>query len=416
MSKKIYIDMDGTLCRFHDTEHQYIEAMWIQGFYNNLKPFENFLNGLSLCIDRNPDEEFYILSAVLDTEPPFAEREKREWLHRYLPQLTDEQMIFTPAGADKSKFIGEINSDCCLIDDYNKNLNEWQRSGGTAIKFINDINNRGLGAYGGEKGNLWSGLSIEHNQSSMDICLQIEQYSQIIRYGEKASARYGFEGDVLPWVFSDNIIPYFELRSSMDYEEIKQLSINGEIFEKYLTEQSCSSDLFNQIKVKEYMNSYQADKALISCLEKCYSTCRINEISAEKINAWVIASIKLDNMWRTYPVTPTNVQMYITLMIDRDKQLEQLAKSIDDCSVKLKKYERALFLPSNKDVIDNFLFNGEKVQHIKSECEILKNKLEDMKSDWLSIAKYDYPNLAYGNNHCRYSSYSKRNTFLIQPK
>ena len=54
MSKKIYIDMDGTLCRFHDTEHQYIEAMWIQGFYNNLKPFENFLNGLSLCIDRSP--------------------------------------------------------------------------------------------------------------------------------------------------------------------------------------------------------------------------------------------------------------------------------------------------------------------------------------------------------------------------
>lgn len=416
MPKKIYIDMDGTLCRFHDTKHQYIEAMWTQGFYNNLQPFENFLNGLSLCIDRNPDTEFYVLSAVLDTEPPFAESEKREWLHRYLPQLTDEHMIFTPAGTDKSEFIGEINSDCCLIDDYNKNLNEWQRAGGTAIKFINDINNRGLGAYGGEKGNLWSGLSIEHNQSSMDICLQIEKYSQIARYGEKASARYGFEGDVLPWDFSDNILPYFKLRFDMDYNEIRQLSKDGETFEKYLTGKSHSSDLFNQIKIKEYMNVHQADKALISCLEKCYSACRINEISAEKINAWIVASIKSDNMWRTYPVTPANVQMYITLMIDRDKQLEQLAKAIDNCSIKLKKYERALFLPSSKDAIDDFLFNGEKKRHIKSECDVLNNKLENLKSEWLNIAKYDYPNLAYGNKYCRYSSYSKCNKFSIQPK
>lgn len=82
---KVYVDMDGTLCRFHDTEHKYIEAMWERGFYRSLKPFEEFLNGLSICIDRNPDTEFYILSAVLDTEPPFIEDEKREWLHRYLP-------------------------------------------------------------------------------------------------------------------------------------------------------------------------------------------------------------------------------------------------------------------------------------------------------------------------------------------
>ena len=81
MAKRIYIDMDGTLCRFHDAEHKYIEQMWEKGFYINLQPFEEFVKAVSLCIDRNADTEFFILSAVLDTEPPFAEAEKRECLH-----------------------------------------------------------------------------------------------------------------------------------------------------------------------------------------------------------------------------------------------------------------------------------------------------------------------------------------------
>ena len=142
MSKKVYVDMDGTLCRFHNADHRYIEAMWQRGFYESLQPFEEFLQGLSVCIDRNPDAEFYILSAVLETEPPFIAREKREWLHRHLPQLPDDHMLFVPAGEDKSAYIGGITADCTLIDDYNKNLNEWRTAGGNAVKFVNDVNDR----------------------------------------------------------------------------------------------------------------------------------------------------------------------------------------------------------------------------------------------------------------------------------
>lgn len=171
--------MDGTLCRFHDTEHNYIERMWEQGFYLNLKPFEELVKAVSLCIRRNPDTDFYILSAVLETEPPFAADEKRKWLHKYLPQISDDKMIFIPAGADKAQFIDQIDESCYLIDDYNKNLREWQSSGGTAIKFINDINNRGLGAYGGEKGGLWDGRKIKYNGYPIELCMQIEHYTGI---------------------------------------------------------------------------------------------------------------------------------------------------------------------------------------------------------------------------------------------
>ena len=176
MSKMLFIDMDGTLCRFHDSEHKYIEAMWTPGFYIGLKPFDNLVSAISQLIKRNPDTQVYILSAVLDTEPPFAEAEKREWNHKYLPQIPNQNLIFVPAGADKSQYIGEINADCVLIDDYNKNLRQWERAGGVSIKFINDINNRGLGAYGGEKGGLWDGRSVNHDVYPIELCKQIERH------------------------------------------------------------------------------------------------------------------------------------------------------------------------------------------------------------------------------------------------
>lgn len=407
MSKKIYVDMDGTLCRFHDTEHKYIEAMWTQEFYINLKPFEEFLNGLSVCIDRNPDTEFYILSAILDTEPPFAEAEKREWIHRHLPQLDDDHMIFTPAGRDKSEYIGEINADCVLIDDYNKNLNEWRSAGGSSVKFINDINNRGLGAYGGEKGELWSGMSIYYNQSSMDICLQIEDCAGIIRSGERANARYGFEGDVLPWDFSENIIPYFDMRTESDREKLKQLSVRGETFDSYSAAEPVSADIFKNPNVQEYMKKHNADKALILCLEECYNSCRLNGINTEKISSWVTASIQKENAWRTYPVTPSNVQMYITAMTERDKKLSSLFQNIEVVSIQLKKYERQLFLPSEKDVADNYLLNGRKVQRMETICAQLRKSLNLLKDEWKQTAKADYPNLAYGSSERRYTGYAK---------
>lgn len=402
--------MDGTLCRFHDTEHRYIEAMWTQGFYRDLKPFEEFLNGLSVCMERNKDAEFFILSAMLDTEPPFVEGEKREWLHTYLPQLKDEQMIFIPAGHDKSEYVGEIGADCCLIDDYNKNLNEWQNAGGTAVKFINDVNNRGLGAYGGEKGKLWGGPSIRYDQSSMDICLQIEQLCGIERQGEKATARYGFEGDVLPWDFAATIVPYFELRAQHDYDLIAESQRRGNTFTEYGESKSQAARLTDRIY--SYMQrEYNADKALVNCLEQCYIGCRVHNISADRISGWVAASVKRDNMWRTYPVTPSNVQMYITLMLNRDERLAQLNRGITEAGRKLMSCESALFMPNQSDIVKSFLTDGERDKYLNKERADLRNKLGDMKAEWQNLAKAEYPKLAFGNAERSYSSYTKNHPY-----
>lgn len=405
--KRIYIDMDGTLCRFHDAEHRYIEAMWQQGFYESLLPFQEFLQGLSVCIDRNPNTEFFILSAVLDTEPPFVAAEKREWLHRHLPQLPDNHMLFIPAGEDKSAHIpGGIGADDTLIDDYNKNLAEWRAAGGNAVKFVNDVNDRGLGAYGGEKGSLWDGERLRYDQSSMELCLQIEALAGIERTGEKAYAMYGFEGDVLPGDFAAEILPFFAMRQTLDQELVRQKAAAGETFDRFLQDKT-GADVLSHPAVQEYCSARNVDDAMLRCLEELYTGCRLNGIGAERASAWVTASIRRDNAWRTYPVTPSNVRMYITSMLERDRKLAQLARGIESCSVTLKAVERKLFLPGPKEAADDYLLHGRLLEHLESTSAESRARLDALQREWKETAKADYPSIAYGNGVRRYSAYSK---------
>lgn len=177
MSKKkaLYIDIDGTLARFHDADKMFIEAMWTQGFYVGLKPFENLVEAVRLFKEQNPDVEVFTLSAVLDTDPPFVVGEKNEWLDRYLPVIDNEHRIFTRAGEDKSSYIDMEAYECTLLDDYNKNLYEFEAAGGHAIKFHNDVNHRGLGEFGGSKGNLWAGDIVHHYDLPEKICMDLEE-------------------------------------------------------------------------------------------------------------------------------------------------------------------------------------------------------------------------------------------------
>ena len=77
MSTKLFIDMDGTTCRFHD-EVQYLERMFEEGFFRNLKPFDEAVLGLKRFSEQNPDVEIYILSTTINGEPPYCKAEKNE--------------------------------------------------------------------------------------------------------------------------------------------------------------------------------------------------------------------------------------------------------------------------------------------------------------------------------------------------
>lgn len=173
MKKRLFIDIDGTLAQFHDVEKTFIEAMWTQGFYIGLKPFENLVNGIKLFVEENPGVDVYVLSAYLDTDPPFVVTEKNEWLDIHLPEIPKERRIFTRAGDNKADYIGKIGPGDYLLDDYNKNLHEFAAAGGHSIKFRNDVNHRGKGAYGGETGPLWGGSIISYDNTPHSIAYDL---------------------------------------------------------------------------------------------------------------------------------------------------------------------------------------------------------------------------------------------------
>ena len=173
--KALYVDIDGTLARFHDADKMFIEAMWTSGFYLYLKPFENLVEAVRMFARKHPEVEVFALSAVLDTDPPFVVGEKNAWLNHYVPEIEENHRIFSKAGDDKSKYIDMERYDCFLLDDYNKNLYEFEAAGGHSIKFHNDVNHRGLGEFGGSKGNLWTGDLVHHYDSPEKICRDLEE-------------------------------------------------------------------------------------------------------------------------------------------------------------------------------------------------------------------------------------------------
>lgn len=169
---RIFVDMDGTLARFHD-ENLYLERMFEKGFFRDLKPFENAVSAIKELVKDNTSEIF-ILSATVNS---CSLEEKQEWLDRYLPEIDKEHRIFTSLNVPKSEAIGHRLTDKdILIDDYNKNLLEWQKAGGTSVKAKNNINHKGL------HGELWKGDLIYITDTAESI---VERMTKIIVSREK---------------------------------------------------------------------------------------------------------------------------------------------------------------------------------------------------------------------------------------
>ncbi len=170
---RLFVDMDGTLARFHD-EVQYLERMFEKGFFLDLKPFDEAVRAINdLAENENDDYEVFVLSAAIDGEPPYCRDEKHQWLDEHCPGIDREHRIFTKTGVPKSEYIpGGISESDILWDDYNKNLEEWQQAGGTAVKCHNNINHKGL------IGPLWQGELVSNTIPAAEI---EDRLSDIIR-------------------------------------------------------------------------------------------------------------------------------------------------------------------------------------------------------------------------------------------
>lgn len=156
---RLFIDMDGTLARFHD-EAQYLERMYENGFFQNLKPFENAVEGIKLFIKQNPETEVFILSSEINDQ---CLLEKRAWLREYLPEIDIDHQIMAGIDRSKASYVRDFSQNDVLWDDYNDALEQWSKKGGISVKCKNNINHRGL------NGTLWSGSLVDNSKSPVEI-------------------------------------------------------------------------------------------------------------------------------------------------------------------------------------------------------------------------------------------------------
>lgn len=158
MRKRLYVDLDGTVARFHD-EPNYLSKMYNKGFFINLKPFENVVEGIRYFIKQNPSFEVSVLSTVVSGY--YCQEEKLMWVQRYLPEI--HSVILVPEGKSKDEFVCDLTCNDILLDDYNVNLLHWKKAGGKAVKLVNNINNMG------RIGRKWQGDTVSYNDSPNDI-------------------------------------------------------------------------------------------------------------------------------------------------------------------------------------------------------------------------------------------------------
>lgn len=169
---RLFLDMDGTLAKFHD-EANYLERMYEEDFFYNLAPFENMVKAAKLFMEQHPDIPVFVISSCV--ESPFCVGDKNRWLDENL-NIPPENRIFPPMGASKADFIpGGVTKDDYLLDDYNRGLNQFMYDGGSAIKCHNNINQKGLGAHGGSAGNLWVGSMVHVDDKPEMIAAEIAQ-------------------------------------------------------------------------------------------------------------------------------------------------------------------------------------------------------------------------------------------------
>lgn len=148
--------MDGTLAKFYENAFC-VRDHETEGFFRNLLPYDNMVEAFKQ-LWRRDDIRAYILSSVGSTQ---GEEEKEAWILKHFRETQPIGCFFCRPGQSKAEYIrsfyNELTPDDILLDDYSKNLVEWEKAGGTGIKVLNDLNGRG-----------WNGTNFDGASISVD--------------------------------------------------------------------------------------------------------------------------------------------------------------------------------------------------------------------------------------------------------
>lgn len=132
----LFLDLDGTLAKFNSKRNALKRFDNEIGFFANLKPYKyiEFVNELATKENIN----VYVISATPNSQADF---DKTTWINKYLNKIPQQNICFSRLGENKAKVIKDklnitIDNNCLLLDDYTKNLIEWENLNGIGIKRI----------------------------------------------------------------------------------------------------------------------------------------------------------------------------------------------------------------------------------------------------------------------------------------
>jgi hypothetical protein len=185
--KRLYVDMDGVLCVFKMVNR--LEMLLEEGYFRNLIPQEAVIDAVKQLIKDYSDEvDVFVLTSYL-SDSSYAVKEKMEWLDEYLPEINDAHRLFVSCDDSKNDVLKwknfdrrsqefeylydarqiisplDLGGNDFLLDDYTKNLIDWDPPG-RGIKLLNGINH----TFG-----TWKGSSTYKNRQADDIANDIKK-------------------------------------------------------------------------------------------------------------------------------------------------------------------------------------------------------------------------------------------------
>lgn len=150
---KLFLDLDGTLAKFNSKRNALQRFDNEKGFFSSLKPYK-YIEEINK-IATSGKVEVYIISATPNEQ---ADNDKMIWIKTYLKDIKQKNICFCRLNENKAKVINNklnitIDKECVLLDDYTKNLIEWNNLNGIGIKRLTSLANN--------KSKKWKGLTLK---------------------------------------------------------------------------------------------------------------------------------------------------------------------------------------------------------------------------------------------------------------
>lgn len=147
--KKIFLDLDGTLAKFN-VKNALARFTVEKGFFERLGAYK----GIETINEMAKAGNIYIISASPNVQ---ADNDKMKWIAKYLFNIPLENIVICRVGENKAEIIKSqlnimIDKTTVLLDDYTKNLVEWESAGGVGIKRLTSVADNSTGK--------WKGLAI----------------------------------------------------------------------------------------------------------------------------------------------------------------------------------------------------------------------------------------------------------------